>query len=86
MREGITAAGQGRQPRATWLPPEIEAMDRLVSAMPPELRQALLLDQDRSLRMREIAAALQCTPHQARRAIDNAYGFVAGVLSERMRQ
>jgi hypothetical protein len=85
QREGIVGAGQGRQPRPTWLSPEVVALDRLISQMPPELREALLLDQKRSLRMRDIAARLGTTPAEARRAIDSAYGFVAGVLTERMR-
>jgi hypothetical protein len=49
--------------------------------MPRELREAVVLDQDRSLRMKDMCAKLHSTPAEVHRRIANGYGFLAGMLT-----
>lgn len=67
--------------RAPWMSPADEEVDRIVARMPRELREAIVLDQQRGLPMKAIAAKLNSTPAEVRRWIENGYGFIAGVLT-----
>ncbi len=82
MEEGCQGASQvGTARPATYMDDADEQIDMLVAKMPPELRDAVILDQKRNMPVKMIAATLRCTPAQFYRWKENGYGFIAGVLS-----
>ena len=82
IEEGAQGAAHDRgSPPPTWMAPADEEVDKILSRMPPELREAVMLDQDRNLRMKDLCTKMHCTPAEAHRRINAGYGFVAGVLT-----
>lgn len=82
IEEGAQGASHERgSPPPTWMAPADEEVDRILARMPRELREAIVLDQQRGLPMKAIAAKLNSTPAEVRRWIENGYGFIAGVLT-----
>ena len=82
IEEGCQGASHDRGlPPAPWMAPADEQVDRIMARMPPELRAAVVLDQEAGTPMKVICAKLSASPAQVRRWIENGYGFVAGMLT-----
>ena len=82
VEEGAQGASHATGSRpGTYLPPEVERVDRIIAKMPADLRDAVVADQRRDLRVKEICAKLRCTPSEFYRRRDNAVGFLAGMLT-----
>lgn len=82
IEEGCHGAAHDRgSPPPTWMAPADQEVDRIVARMPPELREAVVLDQNRNLRMKELCAKMRATPAEVHRRIIGGYGWIAGWLS-----
>lgn len=66
---------------APWMAPADEEVDRIVARMPRELRDAVMLDQNRNLPMKVIAAKMNATPREVGRWVANGYGWIACALT-----
>jgi DNA-directed RNA polymerase specialized sigma24 family protein len=81
IEEGAQGASATGAPPGTYLPPEVERMDRMIAALPPRMRDALVMDQRHDLRMAEVCARLHCRPQEFHRLVDQAIGWIAGRLA-----
>ena len=68
-------------PAACSIGQAIEQVDRLVARMPAELRDVIVLDQQRDLPMKAMASRLHASPGEVRRLREHAYGWMAGALT-----
>ena len=82
IEEGAHGASHDRGVApAPWMAPADEQIDKLVARMPPELREAVVLDQNSSMPMKMMCAKLGATPAEVRRRIEGGYGWIAGALT-----
>ncbi len=82
MDEGCQGASHAHGSRpATYLPEDVVVVDKLIAELPKTMREAVVLDQTRSMTIKEICARLRCRPAEFHRAKDFAYGWLAAKIA-----